>query len=117
MYQIHKALSNLQKMKKKSSLISIEDKKIISSTIDLLEKAELKLEEQREQYCHWLQQDGENSEDWLACDDKIFCLTNGTPSENGMRFCPYCGKNLVEITYAEQFPSDEESEDENYEYI
>lgn len=115
MYQITKALSNLRKIKKKATIISIDDKCIIDNTIDLLEKADLKLEEQREQYCHWLQQDGEYSEDWLACDDKMFCLTNGTPSENGMRFCPYCGKNLVEITYKEQFPSsDEDVEDDEW---
>ena len=69
-------------------------------------------EEQAEQYCYWLQQDEENSEVWLACDDKLFCLTNGTPSENGMMFCPYCGKNLVEITYEEQFPSTTEEDDD-----
>lgn len=113
MYQITKALANLRKVKKKSAILSIDDKKVISSTIDLLEKAELKLEEQAEQYCYWLQQDDEFSEDWLACDDKLFCLQNGTPSENGMRFCPYCGKNLVEITYKEQFPSDEEEEEDD----
>ena len=111
MYQIIKALANLRKMKKDSAILSIDDREIISSTIDLLEKATMKLEEQREQYCHWLQQDGENSEDWLACDDKIFCLTNGTPSENGMMFCPYCGKNLVEITYKEQFTETTEEDD------
>ena len=113
MYQITKSLANLRKIKKKSTIISVDDLKIIGSTIDLLEKAEIKLEEQREQYCHWLQQDGEFGEDWLACDDKIFCLTNGTPSEHGMRFCPYCGKNLNEITYKEQFPDDEECDYED----
>lgn len=112
MYQITKALANLRKMKKKSAILSVDDMKVISSTIDLLEKAEMKIEEQAEQYCNWLQQDGENSEDWLACDDKLFCLTNGTPSENGMRFCPYCGKNLVEITYKEQFPETTEEDDD-----
>lgn len=113
MYQITKALANLRKMKKKSAILSIEDKRIIDSTIALLEKADMKLEEQAEQYCHWLQQDGENSEDWLACDGKLFCLTNGTPSENGMRFCPYCGKNLYEITYKDQFPDLEEDDCDN----
>ena len=111
MYQITTALANLRKMKKKSAILSVDDMKTISSTIDLLEKAEMKLEEKSEQYCHWLQQYGENSEDWLACDDRIFCLTNGTPSENGMRFCPYCGKNLVELTYKDQFPNLPEEDD------
>lgn len=111
MYQITKALANLRKIKKKSETLSIDDRKVIGSTIDLLEKAEIKLEAQREQYCHWLQQDGENSDCWLACDDKLFCLNSGTPSDNGMLFCPYCGKNIDEITYKEQFPDTEDNED------
>ena len=123
MYQIEKALANLRKIKKKSTIISIEDKGVIDSTIDLLKKveqklykAELKAEAIAERYCFWLQQDGEYSEDWLACDGKLFCLTNGTPSENGMLFCPYCGKNLVEVTYAEQFLNEDGEEEGANEY-
>lgn len=115
MYQITKALANLRKMKKNSAILSVDDVKIIGSTIDLLEKVEIKIEKQREQYCYWLQQDGECSEDWLACDNNIFCLTSGTPSENNMRFCPYCGKNLVEFTYKDQF-TDKEYEEDNDEW-
>lgn len=114
MYQITKALSNLKKIKKQSAIMSIDDRKIINSTIDLLEKADLKLEEQAEQFCHWLQQDNEYSDVWLACDNKLFCVNNGLPSENDMRFCPYCGKNLNEITYKEQFPSSDEDPDEEW---
>lgn len=115
MYQITKALNNLRKIKKKSAIMSIDDRRIINSTIDLLEKADMKLEEQAEQYCHWLQQDDEFSDVWLACDNKLFCVINGLPSENDMRFCPYCGKNLNEITYKEQFPSvDEDCEDDEW---
>ena len=110
MIQIYKAMKNLEKMKK-IPLLRVADMKLIKETHSLLEQAEMKLEEQAEQYCHWLQQDGENSDCWLACDDKLFCLNNGTPSENGMLFCPYCGKNLVDITYEEQFPKTSEEDD------
>ena len=118
MIQIYKAMKNLEKMKK-IPLLRVADMKLIKETHSLLEKAEMKLEEQAEmkleeqaeQYCHWLQQDGENSDCWLVCDDKLFCLNNGTPSENGMLFCPYCGKNIDEITYKEQFPDTEDDED------
>ena len=41
MYQITKALANLRKIKKKSETLSIDDRKVIGSTIDLLEKAEI----------------------------------------------------------------------------
>ena len=50
MYQITKALANLRKMKKKSAILSVDDMKTINSTIDLLEKADMKLEEQAEQF-------------------------------------------------------------------
>ena len=87
MYQITKALANLRKMKKKSETLSIGDRKVISNTIDLLEKAEIKLEAQREQYCHWLQQDGENSDCWRKRSGKIdFCIgVDGILSTNGGR--------------------------------
>lgn len=28
--------------------------------------------------------------------DQAFCVNEGTPKENDMRFCCYCGKKLVE---------------------
>lgn len=105
-------MANLRKLNKKE-FVSLNEKKIINDTISLLKKADIKLEEQAERYCHWLQQDNEDSDCWLACDDKLFTVKNGTPKENDMLFCPYCGKNLVEISYNEQFPNEEA----DYEYI
>lgn len=62
----------------------------------------IELEEERsEQYCHWFQQDDEFSDVWLACGDKLFCINSETPRDNGMLFCPYCGKNIVEHLYNE----------------
>lgn len=35
-------------------------------------------------------------EAWRTDCDNRFVLIDGTPSENGFRFCPYCGRALVE---------------------
>ena len=107
----------MEYVKKSDVLEIIEHEKALRISYDAeivlfaVEKSVNKLKEKAEQYCHWLQQDEENSEVWLACDDKLFCLNSGTPSENGMLFCPYCGKNLVEIKYEEQFPHTEDDKD------
>ncbi|HXS04866.1 MAG TPA: hypothetical protein VN731_10345 [Rhodanobacter sp.] len=43
--------------------------------------------------CSWSQdQDG----NWLTDCDNIFVITEGTPSENDMKFCCYCGEELAE---------------------
>ena len=31
----------------------------------------------------------------------LFCLDEGTPAENHMRFCCYCGRPLVAVLYEE----------------
>lgn len=42
--------------------------------------------------CEW-RQDDDGSWD-TDCENK-FCIEEGTPEENGMRFCCYCGKKLM----------------------
>ena len=95
MVQIYKAIKNLEKLKK-APMLTVEDVKLIKETHSLLEKAEMKLEEQAEQYCHWYQQDFQECETSQTCGNKLFNVLNGTPRENDMFFCPYCGKNIVE---------------------
>ncbi len=29
--------------------------------------------------------------------DNAFEISSGTPKENGMRFCPYCGEKIKEV--------------------
>jgi len=51
------------------------------------------LEAEKEQKCKWTYDD--NYDMWeTECGD-AFCLTNGTPKTNKMKYCPYCGK-LIE---------------------
>ena len=34
---------------------------------------------------------------WETECGNMFEVTDGTPNENDMKFCPYCGKTLVEF--------------------
>jgi hypothetical protein len=45
-----------------------------------------------EKPCVWK----EEEECWETSCGHAFCLNTGTPSENGMQFCPYCGKPIKE---------------------
>ena len=47
-----------------------------------------------EAICSWVEQD--EGECWETSCGKIFVFNYGSPSENGMIFCCYCGKPLVE---------------------
>ena len=47
--------------------------------------------------CTWTQNDDEDDSYWAAaCCDRLFVFNDGTPSENGFAFCPYCGLELRE---------------------
>lgn len=49
-------------------------------------------------FCSWVPDSDGNYE--TLCGE-MFTLNDGTPSENGMKFCPYCGKPLREVTDVE----------------
>ena len=42
-------------------------------------------------YCNWKQDEEDNYETDCG-DDEIFSITDGTPKQNKMKYCPYCGK-------------------------
>jgi hypothetical protein len=48
--------------------------------------------------CTWFQDDDghEPTDKWDSACGESFTLNDGTPSENRMRFCCYCGRPLVE---------------------
>ena len=48
--------------------------------------------------CEWI----EDSDGWwrTGC-DKGFVVNDGTPAENGFKYCCYCGKPLKEIPFKE----------------
>ena len=49
--------------------------------------------------CHWYQDGDEDSDKWAAsCGrHRYFQLNDGTPTDNRMKHCCYCGKPLVEV--------------------
>lgn len=50
--------------------------------------------EDDEEVCEWsLDNDEENC--WLTSCENMFYLVDGTPEDNEMKFCCYCGKVLV----------------------
>lgn len=42
--------------------------------------------------CKWTYQDYENA--WKTDCENIFCIIEGTPEDNEMKYCPYCGKRI-----------------------
>lgn len=44
--------------------------------------------------CEWIQD--ENGV-WETSCGNMFEIIEGTPRDNELRFCPYCGKHLVQI--------------------
>jgi len=54
-----------------------------------------RLQQERSGICNWTYEDNNNY--WQTdCGDE-FVLEDGTPKDNGMRFCVYCGKPLAEV--------------------
>ena len=45
--------------------------------------------------CEWIYDDDLGA--WVTSCDKLFVLNDGTPAENNMQFCCYCGKSLAQI--------------------
>jgi hypothetical protein len=46
--------------------------------------------------CKW--QEDDDGINWTSCGEG-FTLDSGTPSENKMKFCCYCGRSLKEVPY------------------
>jgi hypothetical protein len=69
---------------------------------DVHQELEAALEQPNE--CRWLQEGDEESDTWAAsCGrHRYFSLNEGTPKDNHMRHCCYCGKPLVEVPIEEE---------------
>jgi len=48
--------------------------------------------------CTWTQDIDGN---WETSCDEVYCIADGTPAENRMKFCTYCGAPIVEKVYEE----------------
>lgn len=49
--------------------------------------------------CVWTEND---SGWWETTCQNSFVLNDGSPAENGMNFCPYCGRQLKEQVYVRE---------------
>ena len=49
--------------------------------------------------CHWVEDELGN---WDTDCGDCHVLIVGKPSENGMKFCCYCGRRLIEVAYVEE---------------
>lgn len=47
-------------------------------------------------YCDWSRADAD-TDLWEGTCGVAFCLNDGTPTENEMKFCPRCGRKLIEL--------------------
>ena len=54
--------------------------------------------------CRWAECDDETN-CWNTACDGVFQITEGTPADNKMRFCCYCGGALEQVRYV---PDDED---------
>jgi hypothetical protein len=48
--------------------------------------------------CEWIQSSNfEYGQDYTTDCGQWFSITEGTPEQNNMKFCCYCGKKLVQV--------------------
>jgi hypothetical protein len=64
-------------------------------------------------HCDWHEDEDGN---WETSCHGVFLLSDGTPSQNKMAFCCYCGKKLVEhLFYYEDESDSSAAEGDSYE--
>ena len=51
--------------------------------------------------CVW-EFDYDETYSWITSCGKKFYIVEGTPVENEMKFCPYCGKKIVTRIYQDK---------------
>ena len=73
-------------------IISQADLTMIEAALDSAERQIAKLKEEQKQ-CNWKQDDEGN---WETTCGNMFVIAEGTPSENDMNYCCYCGGLLKE---------------------
>lgn len=63
--------------------------------------AEAEIERPVRGQCRWKQIDPEWSNTFETDCDEAFVLDDGFPLENGMRFCCFCGADLIEVPFTD----------------
>ena len=80
--------------------IGSQQERIAQLEADLAALRQRHAEELGNRKCIWAESNGD-AEFWHTSCDQDFVFIEGTPSENGMKFCCYCGANLVEKKWEE----------------
>jgi hypothetical protein len=52
--------------------------------------------------CKWTYDN--DYDQWITSCDNAFVLMEGTPAENRMLYCPYCGKNITQDKVIKDVP-------------
>lgn len=57
--------------------------------------------------CPWIQEDDWEDPSIYATEcGKTFLITEGTPDNNDMKYCCYCGKKLIQILFKSEDETD-----------
>lgn len=75
--------------------------------LDLAQYIRQELEE-RKRTCTWAQAEAD-SDCWETTCKNAWCLTDGTPKENKIAFCNFCGKPVEEVKHPGYGIEDEEA--------
>src|SRR6266487_3391119 len=59
--------------------------------------------------CEWKQADDEESNNWESSCGDIFFFEDGTPEENGIKFCPFCSHRVSQKLYESEPEDDDEA--------
>jgi len=78
---------------------------VLIRTAEALETSEINITA-AELSCTWRQED-EDSDTYTTDCCFTFALNDGPPSENGMKYCPHCGRPIIENLYQ---PEDEDAD-------
>lgn len=57
--------------------------------------------------CDWHQDSSEHSDTWATSCGNYFVMIDGSPRENLMNFCPFCGKHIDQMFIAPDAVTDE----------
>ena len=103
---LDKALADLEKATNELEAKSAENEKLRGHLANAIAAARGKytaheieiLMGKEAETCGWKEQDGFcTSGTWNTDCGEDFIFETGTPKENGLIFCPYCGRPLVEV--------------------
>lgn len=65
--------------------------------------------------CKWTLIDSEYSY-WTSDCNGDWAFTDGDPEENGMKYCPFCGKKLEQVTHLDEMDLDKERMDDEEDF-